>query len=295
MAETTKSTHTLPSYIKDPTHAPKPADQSVIGSLFSGIKYTIQSFINDPFGTKGAAATEKRKKLLAQITGKYQHVLKENGSFKYNVYKVQDSVFIIVRVPSETVSGVTYDVAVEFLEVNAKSTNLLGKNIRIFSNNSAFAFTYAYVFNKQELLIPYFKSKLPEMSLTHAPTSRNPDEIVNYEKSIMFAMMFIRQLGLNEYSNYAPAIINATKFSIKNAVRSFAEVDQDYKMHKKMQMKAPKQAAPKVEKKVVKSANAARGKARIDKSEKETVDRKARVLSKLNTKVDNKVDSKVRR
>jgi cell fate (sporulation/competence/biofilm development) regulator YmcA (YheA/YmcA/DUF963 family) len=285
--------HTLPSYIENPSN-PKPAGKNVIGGLISTVKHTIQSFINDPLGIVGAGGAKKREDVFQKIDAKYRHLLSAHGNaFKYNVFKVADSVIIRVKVPSESVEGVFYDVAIEFMDVSPKDSSLLTKNIRIFSNNSAFAFTYAYVFEKQGMLIPYFRTKLPEMCLTVEPKVRNPREIMNYEKSVVFAVLFIREHRLFLAENFFKQMVNMTKFSIKDQVKSFQQVEQEYKAHKSVQHKEKPVAMTRTQaadvKRVAKAAGATKSAARVDASKQQLVARKARVANKVNNKVDMKV------
>jgi hypothetical protein len=312
MEHTKKTDHTLPSFVKNPSKPIKVSDKDsgILGGLLSSVKYTIQSFINDPLGSKGITETKYRKAQLEKLTRQYEVLLKRHGGkFKWKVYQVADSIIMKVEVPSETVSNVTYDACVEFLGVSSTNTSLLDKNIRIFSNNAAFTFSCAYVFEKQGLLIPYFRSKLTAESLEKAPKIRNPNEEMNYEKSIVFAMMFIRQFRLHMFENYGKERTLLNKISVKNAVRSFEEVDRAYKGNKKLMMEGKvthgmKSAVAGENQMVITkhhravkgenlSTNAKRREATVQSKLKKSnlVDRS--VNNKVNTKVKNKVSFKL--
>lgn len=311
MENTVKTGHTLPSFVEDPSKVGKTSSGGLLGDLIGSIKYTIQSFINTPLGSKGITETKYRKEQLEKLSRQYEVLLKRHGGkFVWKVYQVADSLIIKVEVPSETVSGVSYDACIEFLGVTSTSPSLLDKNIRIFSNNSAFTFGHAYVFEKQGLLIPYFRSKLSEVSLTQPPKVRNPREELNYEKSVVFAMMFIRQFRLYMFENYGKERHLLNKMSVKNAVRSFEDVDRAYKSNKKLMMDGKatngmKSAVAGQNQMVITKhhravkgenlqTNAARRESTVQKKLKKAnlVDRS--VQNKVNTKVDNKVSFKLK-
>lgn len=235
-----KLDQTLTSHLQNPANPANKADESssAIGKFVHNVVYTIQSFIANPFGTKGLSAPVLRAK-MEKIGIKYRAILNlHHGAFKYNVFKVGDSVIINVKVPSESVTGAYYDVAVEFLDVASSSKSLLTRNIRLFSNSFTFVYKYAYLFNKQGMVIPYYKSKLPPECFTNEPEKRNPDGILEYEKSILFAMLFIRDSQLYLFENYSKHRIVSNKLAIKDTVHSFADMSANYRTL--MHMQAPK-------------------------------------------------------
>ena len=206
-------------------------------------EYTLQSYMKNPIGA-GAASGSQRQAIVDALFGRYRHLLKESGgSFKFNAYKVSDSIILSVKVPSESVEGVTYDVCIEFMGVGSLETSLLPKKIKIFSNNFAFVFTYAYVFNQRELLVEYLRPLLPKEALTQPPKTRNPDETINYEKSVVYAILFIQEHRLFMRENYNKFLAVSNKISIKNAIRSFEDIERDYANKKHLQ--SEKKAAEK--------------------------------------------------
>lgn len=194
--------------------------------------YTIGSYLNNPIGT-GASTMPQRKVVLETLQNRYYN-LKQNAKFSAKVFKVGKSVLFLIKVPSETVEKLFFTVGIEFLDAN-DNTTLLNKNINIFSNSPSFAYTYAYVFNERGLLIKYLSSKLPKQSLTDEPKIRNPDETINYEKSIVFAVLYFKENRLFDRENFSSVMKVSNKVSIKNELPDFEDLMTDYNKKKKAQ------------------------------------------------------------
>lgn len=222
-------------------------------------EYTLQSYLKNPVGA-GAASTPQRKAILDSLFAKYRALLKAHHHFKASAYKVSDSVVLHVRVPSESVEGVYYDVCIEFMDVGSTETSVLTKKIKVFSNNFAFVYTYAYVMNQRDLLIEYFRSLLPKEVLSEPPKQRNPDETVNYEKSIVYAIYYIQENRLFLRENFGPILHASNKVSVKKELREFEDVERDYSNKKSLQSK--KKEAEKRAAKAVKIEDLAKKKAR---------------------------------
>ena len=209
-------------------------------------EYTLQSYLKNPVGA-GAASTPQRQVILDALFQKYRGLLKEHRHFSANAYKVSDSILIHVKVPSESVEGVNYDVCIEFMNVGSTDSSLLTKKIRIFSNNFAFVFTYAYVFNQRNLLVDYLKGLLSKEALSQPPKQRNPDETINYEKSIVYAIYYIQEQRLFLRENFSKILTVSNKIAVKNNIHEFEDVQRDYANKKKLQS-AKKEAEKKAKK-----------------------------------------------
>ena len=194
--------------------------------------YTLQSYLHNPAGA-GAASTTMRKAVLDGLYAKYD-ALRKSHKFLSRAYRVGSSIVLVVTVPSESVEGASYDVAIEFEDAE-KTNNLIDRKIRIFSNAPSFAFTYAYVMNERELLVPYLRSNLPKKVLSEPPKVRNPDETVNYEKTIVFAMFYIRDNRLFVKDTFSAVLKTSNKISFKKEIRTFDEAMAEYEKRKKVQ------------------------------------------------------------
>ena len=174
------------------------------------MKITLNSYINNPMGGRAhmvgerqaAAATysDKFDKLLMKSAGAIEHYLYRdaidpNRVERDNPNSNLDRYIIIVKIPSEKIPRVVYDVAIEFYTrdtVFKKSTTLDDYYVKFFSNDPNFNYTYAYTFKKNKLIIDEFYSKLDPKAMKESPKITNPNTLVGYVKSIYFVYLFIQ-------------------------------------------------------------------------------------------------------
>ena len=156
---------------------------------------TIHEYLNNPAGV-GASVIPNRELIRGDLTKRFQELYeKKQGSFAGNVYKNGDDYFIHVVIPSESKEREnTYDVVIKFnyKPSTGLSTQSTVKNypIQVFSNSPSFTYTYAYVFNKEKLLVEELRKKYRDETF-EPPTTRNPYQSINYEKTTFMAIMYI--------------------------------------------------------------------------------------------------------
>lgn len=166
---------------------------------------TFEEYIRNPAGGRSRLVGErdiaqqvyndKYNKMMLQCAGHIGYLL-----FKEKDPKKDNTRFVIyLQMPSEKIPKLFYDVVIEFTavdDVKRRINNLNGYNVRFFSNDPNFIFTYAYAFNKQKLIIPELVSKIGSKALNEAPKKTNPNELAGYVKSFYFAYLFMRNKGL---------------------------------------------------------------------------------------------------
>ena len=245
--------------------------------IMADYEYTIGSYLSNPVGA-GASTLPMRAKLLEALGLAYQ-TLKSKKEFKTRAFKVVKSYVLVVTVPSETIDNVFYDVAIEFKDAEGMS-NLADRVIAVYSNSPAFVYTYAYVFNQRKMLIDYLKDHLGSDPLNKPPEKRNPDETINYEKSIVYAIMHIKNNGYLSKDNFASSLKISSESAIKSEIRTFDQAQENYTREKANQkyLKENEKAAKKEEK---------RNKVQARKDE-------IRGTNKVNSTVNNKVSNKVK-
>lgn len=165
------------------------------------MKLTLENYIKNPSGGRTRVAAnqdlvrmqyeERYNKVLLRTAGRIAYALfKDKEGSRYTLY---------VRIPSEKTVGLFYDVVLDFTttnDVQRRVTNIKDYNVRFFANDPNFMFTYANVFNKDNLLIPELKNKFDPVVFKQRPKVTNPNKIVGYVKSIYFAYLFYKQKGL---------------------------------------------------------------------------------------------------
>ena len=161
------------------------------------MEITLPEYIRNPSG--GRTFTQR---------GMYQDyyskkfdalLLRENGKFDYKTYKDGKDYILYIKIPSETVEGFYYDIVFWFTPKDNDaelSVSLDNYNVKFFSNDPAFIFTYANVFVKNNFLIEDLKDKIGSKALKKEPTVTNPNKIVGYVKTFYFAYLYMKSKGL---------------------------------------------------------------------------------------------------
>ena len=133
---------------------------------------TLEEYINNPYG-KGNSTVPAivREATMNSYKHKFDNLmLRENGKIKYFLFqnKETNEYYSLVKVPSEIIPKFYYDVVIKFYataDVKDAGRSMKNYYVQFFSNDPAFNYTYAYVFNKKGLLIPELKDKISEQCL----------------------------------------------------------------------------------------------------------------------------------
>ena len=199
------------------------------------MKITFDQYIKNPSGHSRGIIVSQRELARQVYTDKYNKMMiRANGAINYELYRSQDqsNYYIFFQMPSEGTKDLFYDTVIEFYTKDApqKQINKLdGYFVKFFSNDPNFNFTYAYVFNKDGLIIDKLKSKLNEKALTERPKVTNPNREVGYVKALYFAYLFMKDRGLFRKISWMNAITSESllnrKFqSIMNSDRKLDQV-----------------------------------------------------------------------
>lgn len=211
---------------------------------------TFDQYIKNPTGGRArivGAEQQAREvyskrfdRMYLRVAGKIDYYLmKKSDESKYILY---------IKMPSESIDKLYYDVVIEFTaidDVKRRINNLSDYDIKVFSNDPNFIFTYAYVFNKEKLLIPELLKKYDKYTFKTAPDVTNRYRQVGYVKSIYFAYLFYKLRGLDKkitWMNAAPINYDMLKKSIMDCNMKITQAQEMHTLDKK---------AKKLKKKVV--------------------------------------------
>lgn len=192
------------------------------------MKMTLNDYIKNPLG----GSVMNAKNLYGNFySEKFDKVLlRENGKTTYFLYTDDDKYIIHFKIPSEVIENFYYDVVLEFSPPNIAAKVLPtidSYNVRFFSNDPAFIFTYAYVFYKNDLLIEDLLVKIGKTPLNEAPKEKNPKRILGYVKSFYFAYLTMKLRGLNKKIIFAANSRKYSKAAILNTVESASNKIED--------------------------------------------------------------------
>lgn len=197
---------------------------------------TLKEFLDNPIG-KGDASINVSL-ITDALSKKYEASYTDSaiGKKKKITMKIlhqplKDIYWIILTIPSETGRGNSYDVVYKL--INSKAGNRLGISIsgfdiQVFANSPSFAYTYAYVYNKNGLLIPELSGKLGNIFMKKSPDTRNRNQIVLFDKYIYFGAKYILE---SKVLNRAIADANSAKYSttyLTSHIRSLKTIMSEY-------------------------------------------------------------------
>lgn len=160
---------------------------------------TFEQYINNPMGKNNAVFSGRelfRSKYIDTLDKLY---VREGGKIDYVLYSKGDNYYVYMKIPSEVVENFYYDVVVEFYPSSGSVSNsrtLSDYDVRFFSNDPSFVFTYAYVFSKNDMFIKDLQSKMSKEALRKSPNERNPGYQVGYVKSLYFTYLIMKNKGL---------------------------------------------------------------------------------------------------
>ena len=202
---------------------------------------TINDLLINPLG-KGSAVGAARSAIIADLDNRFLKVmLNNNNRMEVRCFKNKDDYLIKVKVPAEKYSGLYYDVLLKFtpyspnkedLDVIKNDRSLNRYRLRLFSNSPNFMFTYTYVLNKYDMIVPIIKHKCSNTALTTPPAIKNPVESYGFEKSCYFACKYLKQMG---YLNKLVIEQNLYRFDLvklQTSIKSQESKMKEYNMYK---------------------------------------------------------------
>lgn len=157
----------------------------------------IREYVDNPMG-KGDSSIPNRKQLIESLDVKYQRLIRNKGNdiklFIYEAKNKTDDIYFHIIIPSETERSNTYDVVFKFSDPTKelrKNLSISEYSVSVFSNSPSFAYTFAYVYEKNGLFIHSLADRLGKDFFKKSPDVRNRFGIINYEKYVYFGARFI--------------------------------------------------------------------------------------------------------
>ena len=156
---------------------------------------TLQQYIHNPAGSK-ASVISNRKMFEDLYRDKWGKIMtRENGHVDYKLYIDKNRYIAHLRIPSEAIDKFYYDVVFLFSGVGT-AKRLDQCEVRFFSNDPSFNYTFAYAFKKHDMCIKELESRMSKTALKKRPLEKNPDNAIGYVKSFYFAYIYMSEKGL---------------------------------------------------------------------------------------------------
>lgn len=191
---------------------------------------SFREFISNPSG-KGSAVNTNSELILSNYSNKVAVLEK----ITYTCYMNNNGVYYIhFIIPSDSVEGCTYDLVVQ-LSPGKNPTPMDQYEVKFFSNDPAFVFTYAYAYKSHGLLIEFLEKKYTTQTTTSRPSTRNPDNAIGIPKSIYYAYIIMNKKGLFDNKNVDRfRVVNSHPENvIYNKVRKYAEIENERSINQK--------------------------------------------------------------
>jgi len=210
---------------------------------------TFHQLCTNPPG-KGSANIANRGRVISDLKQRTSGRNTAKG-IELSVYRNGEDYLLFFRILSEEYKDLWYDTILYLSppkDVALQNEKTISEyNVKFISNMPSFAFTYAYVASKQELIIDSFKDKFPDIFWTEAPKVRNPGLTMGFEKAILFCAFYLTEKRLQ----YISTLDNLSKGKpsmvvLKKKFMSFTQKMKDYAEKKKAHIKAQKQAGVKI-------------------------------------------------
>lgn len=191
---------------------------------------TIHEFIENPAidGNKYYTNIVNKR----QFAFRHKILLNKYPDFDVFIFiENSNSIYYHVIVPSEVRKN-DYDV---IIHLEGDSDDISEWKIRnIFSNNPAFIFEFAYVFNKNDFLIPFLANKYNPNVLRLKPKIRNMNYALGYDHSVYHALRYLYD-NADDYFDIRYINEHARNLNIRelnSKVRSDIEIIAQYKSDK---------------------------------------------------------------
>lgn len=161
---------------------------------------------------KGSSHMAPRNLIISSLTQIYYQSI-ELINFISCYKKDNKSVRVHLKIGSREFPNVNYDVLFEFLNIQSINGEKIIDGVfqdktemKVFSNSPEFIFTYAYVFNTINALIPDIKHFLGGKALGSPPKIKNPTKEVGISTSLFIGLKYLEMNGFFGNYNYAKFI-----------------------------------------------------------------------------------------
>ena len=220
---------------------------------------SFDKYIDNPSGSSVYTNRMMYKKMYQD---KFNNLLiREQGQIKYELYRTDDhndTFYIYMKIPSEVIEKFYYDVVIQLYTTDNRkknNANLREYDVKFYSNDPAFVYTFAHSFIKNKLFIEDLKPRMSKQAIKSVAKIRNPKDEVWYVKSLYFAYLAMERYNLFSrimFSNHSK------KYDKKELLRKVMQAEDKVKLRQSEQEKLDKlkkEEKSKIEKKKRQNTN----------------------------------------
>lgn len=232
----------------------------------------LRAFMSDTMQPAKGAMKVSTKGIIEGYRERYDALIKRpEAKFQVQTYKVSPNhqIMVHVKVPSETVNKLHYDVLLA-LSPEKGAMDLLDCDVKIFSNCPSFVYSVAYIFAhwdpdakpgtttkgtgmmidtlkgklpRDRMLIPGTEKKLGKQPVHDPPVVRNPLGLPLFDKSIYYAIFYLQDNVpydqiIRTHNNVSMARVVASVEDFERLMSYRRKLEQDQKRQKALQQKS---------------------------------------------------------
>lgn len=159
----------------------------------NNMKVTFKRITNPTSQDFGFATISQVSRINKMLKDIYDNRLRM--IIRTHIAKLNENHWVLwFEIPSENRASIFYDVVIEMKRENHENS-FLQADIKLWSNDPNFKFSYTYVLNKAGQIPDFLISKCSIRALNEAPEIRNPYSIWHLEKYIIFAKYHLLSKG----------------------------------------------------------------------------------------------------
>lgn len=186
----------------------------------------FDEYISNPMGRKNAVFgnREMYRNLYTEKLDKI--MVRELGKVDYELYVGKTEFYIHFKIPSEVVPNFYYDTVIMFYtedESIYSSRTLKDYDVKFYSNDPSFVYTFAHAFLENDLFIRDLVPRMSKEAVKRVATEKNPRNEVGYVKSIYFAYLLANRYGL---FNKVKFEAYAKKYNRKTLLENITHADE---------------------------------------------------------------------
>lgn len=160
------------------------------------MKMTYDQYIQNPMGIANAVFSNRDMYRELYMNKLDKLLVREMGKIDYTLYKSKKEYYVYIKIPSEVIEKFYYDVVIEFSEPEDKSlidSTLKNYNVKFYSNDPSFVYTFAHAFIKNKLFIKELEDVMSKEAIKKVAVEKNPSNQVGYVKSLYFAYLILKK------------------------------------------------------------------------------------------------------
>jgi len=186
---------------------------------------TVKQLYENPPGS-GTGNVAARYRIRDSLQASFVKLVKEHKFRARILYDEKQKVkYFVIGVPSESLKkDYFFTVVLKVSDAVNSYISFINSPVKVASNNPAFVYTgYAYITSQNGFFIEELRPRFDKKAFT-PPKTRNPQEIMGFDKSIWFAISYIIAYELYKIQDYE-------KFSLKLLFEYFDDFDDSLVMY----------------------------------------------------------------